>query len=161
MARYYPEMPWGIEDIMKALPHRYPFLLVDRVMKIDQAGVGDNREGSEIVAEKCVTINEPFFPGHFPIKPIMPGVLIIEALAQTSALLCYKPIPEGFSHWDFFIAGVQDAKFRKPVVPGDRLELHSKVIRDRPSLNIFETWAVVDGQTVTEAKLMAKMVAVR
>ena len=160
MARYLKELPWDIETIISLLPHRYPFLLVDRVDKIIQRGTDEKRDDSEIFATKCVTFNEPFFTGHFPQKPIMPGVLIIEALAQACALLSQRPVPAGAHHWDFFIAGISDAKFRKPVVPGDRLELHGKVTRDRLSLHVFEAEARVEGTIVAQAQIMAKMIPV-
>jgi 3-hydroxyacyl-[acyl-carrier-protein] dehydratase len=158
MNRHYKEPPWDIQDILQLLPHRYPFLLVDRVTKINRLGTDDNRENSEIFATKNVTINEPFFPGHFPHRPIMPGVLILEAMAQACALLGGRKIPEGAKSWDVYIAGVNDTKFRKPVVPGDQIELYGKLTRDRKSLLIFEAEARVDGQVVAQAQILAKMV---
>ncbi len=160
MAQFARETPWDIDFILSVIPHRFPFLLVDRVVKLHSPTTDDDRTGSEIVAIKNVTINEPFFPGHFPKRPIMPGVLIVEAMAQAAALLCIRPIPPGAERWDFYIVGIKEGKFRRPVVPGDRLELHAKCLRDKPSLNVFHTQALVDGQVVAEAEIMAKMIAV-
>lgn len=93
MSRYKSEPPWKIEEILEILPHRYPFLLVDRVVRVNETGTDENREGSEIWGLKNVTMNEPFFTGHFPGRPIMPGVLVIEALAQICAILSARPVP--------------------------------------------------------------------
>jgi 3-hydroxyacyl-[acyl-carrier-protein] dehydratase len=155
------DAPWDIDYIRSVLPHRYPFLLVDRVTKIVYpSGKPENdRTGTELFALKNVTSNEPFFPGHFPNRAIMPGVLILEAMAQACALSCIRPIPAGAKGWDFYIVGAKEAKFRKPVIPGDQLELHSKCLRDRPSLTFFEAVGRVDGQVVAEATILAKMVA--
>ncbi len=161
MASFPKEAPWDVDYIRSVLPHRYPFLLVDRVTKINYpAGTaGQDRTGTELVAIKNVTSNEPFFPGHFPHRAIMPGVLILEALAQACALSCIREVPEGAGRWDFYIVGAKEAKFRKPVVPGDQLSLEVKCLRDRPSLTFFEAVAKVDGQVVAEATIQAKMVA--
>jgi len=160
MARYKKEPPWDIEYIVEVLPHRFPFLLVDRVTKIIQQGTDDNRENSEIFAIKNVTFNEPFFPGHFPARPIMPGVLILEAMAQACALMCARATPKEAKRWDFYIVGVNEAKFRRPVVPGDQIELYGKVLRDRKSMLVFEAEARVEGQVAAQAQIMAKMVLV-
>ncbi len=158
MARYSKDTPWDVEYIRSLLPHRYPFLLVDRVTKIVERGTDADRTESELFAYKNVTANEPFFNGHFPERPIMPGVLITEAMAQACALMCVRPLPANAKRWDFYIVGIKEAKFRKPVVPGDQLELYAKVLRDRPSLNVFHAEARVDGQVVAEAEILAKMV---
>ena len=160
MSRYGSKPPWNIEEILKVLPHRYPFLLVDRVLRINEVGTDENREGSEIWGIKNVTMNEPFFTGHFPTRPIMPGVLVIEALAQVCAIMSGRPVPPGYTRWDFYIAGIKEAKFRRPVGPGDVLELYGKVTRDKMSLHIFEAEARVEGQVVAQAQIMAKMVPV-
>jgi 3-hydroxyacyl-[acyl-carrier-protein] dehydratase len=160
MARYAKETPWDIDYIRSVLPHRYPFLLIDRVKSLVQAGTDDNREGTEIFGVKNVTANEAFFQGHFPQRPIMPGVLIIEALAQACALICTRPLPPGTTRWDVYIVGIKEAKFRRPVVPGDQLELYGKILRDRPSLNLFHAEARVDGQIAAECEIQAKMIAV-
>lgn len=146
-----------IQDILKMLPHRYPFLLVDRVVEVVKSD-GPNGAGSRIKAIKNVTFNEPFFTGHFPDNPIMPGVLIIEALAQTAALLAYKPHPENKQFWTFLIAGVDKARFRRPVVPGDQLTLVSTCLKDRGSIVVFKCEAYVGEELATEAEIMAKMV---
>ncbi|NJD91701.1 MAG: 3-hydroxyacyl-ACP dehydratase FabZ, partial [Geobacter sp.] len=103
-----------INEIMSILPHRYPFLLVDRIVEME--------EGKKIVGLKNVTMNEPFFPGHFPGHPVMPGVLIIEAMAQVAAILAYKSVPENQGKVTYFV-GIDNTKFRKPVMPGDQLKL--------------------------------------
>ncbi len=151
--------PWNIEDILSILPHRYPFLLVDKVLEIS-GGDATSRVGRYIRAVKNVTANEQFFPGHFPGKPIMPGVLIIEAMAQACALLAAKPVPAGIAQWDFFIVGCDSARFRKPVVPGDSLELVCAITRERQKLFSFTCEAKVDGQVATNAEIMATMVPV-
>ncbi len=136
-----------IKSILKALPHRFPILLVDRVKEIVP--------GERLVALKNVSINEPFFPGHFPHHPVMPGVLILEALAQASAILCFhsmedKPDPDAI----YYFVGIDGARFKKPVVPGDQLELVVQVIRSSRGIWKVDAKAFVDGQVVTEAELM-------
>jgi 3-hydroxyacyl-[acyl-carrier-protein] dehydratase len=116
-----------------------------------------SRAGQKIVAIKNVTFNEPFFPGHFPGLPVMPGVLQIEAMAQAACLAYYR---RGDPEMDFFIASADNAKFRKPVVPGDVLELHAEILRDRGSMLTIRTEAKVNGSVVSEADILAK-VAVR
>lgn len=141
-------------DIMKLMPHRFPFLLVDKVVMRELGPHATNRTGSKITALKNVTFNEPFFPGHFPDLPIMPGVLQIEAMAQ-SACLAY--LRDGDPEVDFFIASIQEAKFRRPVVPGDQLMLHAEIIKDRGSMLQVRTEARVDGQIAAEAVILAKV----
>lgn len=140
-------------DILNLLPHRYPFLLVDKVVSLEQPS-GPNRVGSKIVCIKNVTMNEPFFQGHFPGLPIMPGVLQIEALAQAACLAFVKKEDPQFN---FFIAGISQAKFRRQVVPGDQLVLSAEVTRDRGSILLVSCVARVDGQVASEAELMAKV----
>lgn len=135
-----------VNDIMKLLPHRYPFLLVDRVTEIDP--------GKKIVGLKNVTMNEPFFPGHFPGHPVMPGVLIVEAMAQTAALLVYSSSEENKGKITYFV-GIDNTKFRKPVVPGDQLTLELEVIGCRRGIYTFAGKAYVDGKLVTESELRA------
>lgn len=145
-----------IDQIQGLLPHRYPFLLVDRVLEIHKIE-NETNLGSYIRAVKNVTMNEEFFQGHFPGHPVMPGVLIVEALAQASALLCAgKPHPSG-GKWTFYILGVDQAKFRKPVTPGDVVELKSTITRDRKTTFVFKCEAFVQGGLVAEAEIMAKM----
>mgnify|MGYP001078534132 CR=1 FL=1 len=146
---------YDYKDILNILPHRYPFLLVDRVIEIkrsgDASGVGDF-----IHAQKNVTFNEPFFEGHFPEFPIMPGVLIVEAMAQASGLLAHRPHPKG-GKWNYFMVGVDECRFRRPVVPGDILELKCECKRVRSSLFSFHCEAWVNGELKAEAQVMAQM----
>lgn len=138
-----------IYEIMKVLPHRYPMLLVDRIIEIDA--------GKRIVGLKNVTANEQFFQGHFPGAPVMPGVLIIEAMAQCAAVLFLRDIPERDSKL-FLFGGVDRARFRKPVFPGDQLRLECEVIQRRASTVKLRCTASVDGSVVAEAGLLSVMV---
>jgi 3-hydroxyacyl-[acyl-carrier-protein] dehydratase len=139
-----------IARLMKLLPHRYPFLLVDRMF---------NMNGDEsAVGLKNVTINEPFFQGHFPDFPVMPGVLIIEGLAQTAGALCVHSLGESYKPQLVYFMGIDRAKFRKPVVPGDQLFYHVKKIRSRGRAWRFAGDAKVNGQTVAEAEVSAMIV---
>jgi len=136
-----------IHQILEHLPHRYPFLLVDRVLECIP--------GERILALKNVTINEPFFPGHFPHHPVMPGVLILEALAQTAAILSFQTMgvkPDDKSV--YYFAGIDGARFKKPVSPGDQLMLSASIQANRRGLWKFSVQAMVDGQVATEAELM-------
>ena len=144
-----PSPIMDVRDIERMLPHRYPFLLVDRVVSV---------EGQRIVGIKCVTMNEPFFNGHFPGQPVMPGVLILEALAQASALLVLRNTPEAerASKVIYFMA-IDAARFRRPVVPGDRLELHCEILRIKGSVMKAKGEARVDGQVVAEGEFMAML----
>ena len=133
--------------IMQRLPHRYPFLLIDRIVRFVP--------GEEIVALKNVTMNEPFFQGHFPAKPVMPGVLIIEALAQAGGILAAEIRgPEKQGEIIYFM-GMDAVRFRKPVVPGDQLMLEARVLKMRSRVAKMSGRALVDGQLVAEAELMA------
>lgn len=133
--------------IMQRLPHRYPFLLIDRIVRFVP--------GEEIVALKNVTMNEPFFQGHFPAKPVMPGVLIIEALAQAGGILAAEIRgPEKQGDIIYFM-GMDAVRFRKPVVPGDQLMLEARVLKMRSRVAKMAGRALVDGQLVAEAELMA------
>ncbi len=142
------------KDILEILPHRFPFLLVDKVMSWEPGANPPSRVGQKIVAIKNVTFNEPFFPGHFPGLPIMPGVLQIEAMAQAACLAYHRKDDPAM---DFFIATVEDGKFRRPVVPGDTLELHAEVLKDRGQMTQIKCMAKVDGQVATEALILAKV----
>jgi len=135
-----------VNAIMKLLPHRYPFLLVDRVLEIDP--------GKKIVGLKNVTMNEPFFPGHFPGHPVMPGVLIVEAMAQVAAILVYSSSEDNKDKITYFV-GIDNTKFRKPVVPGDQLRLELEVMGCRRGIYTFSGKAYVDGKLVTESELRA------
>ena len=136
----------SIDDIRATLPHRYPFLLVDRIRELEI----DRR----IVGIKNVTINEPFFQGHFPDRPIMPGVLILEAMAQVGGVLAMKSVPtEGRPV--VYLTGVDGAKFRKPVVPGDQLRFEIEVLKKRPPFWKMQAKAYVDSDLVCEAEMTA------
>lgn len=138
-----------VNAIQKILPHRYPFLLVD--------AIEDMELQKWIVGIKNVTINEYFFQGHFPGKPIMPGVLIIESMAQTGGLLLLQEVPDREKKLLYFVA-IDNARFRRPVVPGDRLRVEVKVIAFRGDFCKLEGRASVDGELAAEATLMCKMV---
>ena len=137
-----------IADVMALLPHRYPFLLVDQVVDIDG--------NDSAIGIKNVTINEPFFQGHFPGKPVMPGVLIIEAMAQTAGVICIRSV--GSIPSLVYFMTIDSAKFRQPGVPGDRLELHVRKTRQRGSIYKYECTAEVGGVKVAEAEISAMMV---
>ena len=136
-----------IQDIMEMLPHRYPFLLVDRVLEL----IPDDK----IVALKNVTINEPFFQGHFPGKPVMPGVLIIEALAQAGGILAYMTAPPEKRNRLIYFMGMDKVRFRKVVLPGDQIIFEAKILKFRSKVAKMSGTATVDGQLVAEAELMA------
>jgi beta-hydroxyacyl-ACP dehydratase FabZ len=148
------ETVFSCQEILNILPHRFPFLLVDKVISWTAGPDPKNRSGQKIVAIKNVTFNEPFFPGHFPGLPVMPGVLQVEAMAQAACLAYYR---RGDPEMDFFIAACDNAKFRKPVVPGDVLELHAEIVRDRGSMLTIRTEAKVNGSVVSEADILAKV----
>ncbi len=135
-----------IHAIRATLPHRYPMLLVDRVLELEP--------GVRIRALKNVTINEPFFPGHFPNAPVMPGVLIIEALAQACALLAYRSDPASAGKL-FLFAGIDEARFKRQVIPGDALVLEATFDKGMRDVSKYTVRATVDGQLACEAKLMA------
>ena len=143
----------NIDQILKILPHQYPFVLVDRVLKIEH-GPTSGRVGRKIKALKNVTINEPHFTGHFPGKPIMPGVLILEALAQAGALACFMPEDPLRS---VAIARIGESRIRRPVIPGDQLLLEAEVIKERSHMIEIVCKASVDGQLVTEVKVLASV----
>lgn len=136
-----------IREIMKIMPHRYPFLLIDRIERLES--------GREIVGLKNVTINEPFFTGHFPGNPIMPGVLIIEAMAQVGGVLAFNSSPEEWSGSLVYFMGIDKVRFRKPVVPGDQLRLHLTMIRQKQKIFKMRGEAFVGDALVAEAELMA------
>ncbi len=139
-----------IHKILKKLPHRYPFLLVDRVLEFEK----DVR----IKALKNVTINEPFFIGHFPGRPVMPGVLTLEALAQTAALLSFESAgQEPGDNTVVYFVGIDGARFKRPVEPGDQLILEATNDRSRGGINKYKTRASVGNETVVEAELMCTM----
>ncbi|CAA6603099.1 MAG: 3-hydroxyacyl-ACP dehydratase FabZ [Alphaproteobacteria bacterium] len=139
-----------INRIVQMIPHRYPFLLVDRVLDVvpDESAVG----------LKNVTMNEPFFQGHFPSRPIMPGVLIIECMAQTAAVLVVETLGPNSEGKLVYFMSVEEARFRKPVVPGDQLKIHVKKERSRGNVWKFTAQAKVDGQVMAEATYTAMIV---
>ena len=135
-----------IHQILKQLPHRYPFLMVDRVLDIDK--------GKTIKALKNVTINEPFFEGHFPHRPVMPGVLMLEALAQAAALLAFDALGTGPSEdLVYYFAGIDNARFKRPVEPGDQLMLDVEMVRMKAGIFKFNGTASVDGTLAVQAEL--------
>ena len=136
-----------VREIMKNLPHRYPFLLVDRILELEP--------GKKVVGLKNVTMNEPYFQGHFPGTPIMPGVLIIEAMAQAGGVLAIKSLPQGSEGALMYFMGLEQVKFRRQVVPGDQLILELEILKQRPKIMKFSGTAKVDGQLAAEAQLMA------
>ena len=139
-----------IQHILRKLPHRYPFLLVDRVLEIEK--------GVRIKALKNVTINEPFFPGHFPARPVMPGVLMLEALAQAAALLSFESLDEDPGEdVVVYFAGIDNARFKRPVGPGDQLILEASIDRQKSGIYRYKTRATVDGNIAVEADLMCTM----
>ncbi|MDR0996813.1 MAG: 3-hydroxyacyl-ACP dehydratase FabZ [Zoogloeaceae bacterium] len=136
-----------IHEILAHLPHRYPFLLVDRVLELEA--------GKSIHAYKNITINEPFFTGHFPHHPVLPGVLIMEALAQAAGILAFRTMGEKPTDDSvFYFVGIDEARFKKPVMPGDQLHLHVEIIRQMRGIWKFAAVAKVDGAVVAEAQLM-------
>jgi 3-hydroxyacyl-[acyl-carrier-protein] dehydratase len=133
-----------VNEIMKYLPHRYPFLLVDRIV--------DLKPGEKALGVKNVTINEPFFQGHFPGQPIMPGVLVIEAMAQVAGVTAFSSGMEGKS---VYFMSIDNAKFRRPIVPGDQVMMEIKVLKQRGNVWKFSGIATVDGKQVAEAEFAA------
>ena len=136
-----------VKEIMQILPHRYPFLLVDRIESL--------KEGEEAVGIKNVSINEPFFVGHFPGNPIMPGVLIIEAMAQVGGVLAFHSSPKEWAGSLVYFMGIDKVRFRKPVVPGDQLRLKLTTIRQKQKVFKMRGEAYVNDTLVAEAELMA------
>jgi 3-hydroxyacyl-[acyl-carrier-protein] dehydratase len=135
-----------IQKVLSLLPHRYPFLMVDRIINVD----GDN----SAIGIKNVTVNEPFFAGHFPGMPIMPGVLLIEGMAQTAGAICIAARGDQRPQVVYFMT-IDEAKFRKPVIPGDTIEYHVKKVRNRGNIWKFSAEAMVGGTKVAEATISA------
>jgi beta-hydroxyacyl-ACP dehydratase FabZ len=143
----------GIQEIFDILPHRYPFLLVDRILEMEM--------GKRVVGIKNVTINEPFFQGHFPGHPIMPGVLLLEAMAQTGGVLAMRSAEaegQDIKSKVIYFMTIDKVKFRKPVLPGDQVRFELDLIKSRSNIRGFKAQASVDGTVVAEAELMAMIV---
>ena len=139
-----------ISWVLRYLPHRFPFLLIDRVRELEP--------GKRIIALKNVTINEPFFPGHFPNKPIFPGVLILEAMAQAAALLSFASMEtDPGEDTVVYFAGIDGARFKRPVEPGDQLVIEAKILRAKAGIYKYSAQARVDGELAAEAELMCTM----
>jgi len=138
-----------VREIMKLLPHRYPFLLVDRIEKLVA--------GQEVVGLKNVTMNEPFFIGHFPGSPIMPGVLIVEAMAQVGGVLAYLSGPKELAGSPVYFVGIDKVRFRKPVVPGDQLRMHLTMMRHKGRIVKMRGEAYVGETLVAEGEFMAAL----
>ncbi len=140
---------YGITDIMKLLPHRYPFLLVDRIVELEPQ--------KRIVGLKNVTINEQFFQGHFPGAPVMPGVLILEAMAQVAGVMIYRDLPDKDKKLIYF-TGIENARFRRPVVPGDQLRIEIEVLNRRNNFGKMQGRTTVEGKLVADAVVLFAIV---
>ena len=136
-----------ILEILKLLPHRYPFVMVDKITRIVP--------GTEITGIKNVTINEPYFQGHFPERPVMPGVMILEGMAQVGGVLGYHTLPEMIGTKLLYFAGINNARFRRPVNPGDQLVFELKLLKIKRGIMVMDGKAFVDDQLATQAELMA------
>lgn len=136
-----------IIEILKLLPHRYPFVMVDRITSMDL--------GKNIVGIKNVTINEPFFQGHFPERPVMPGVLILEGMAQVGGIMAFYSYPENIGKKLLYFAGIDKARFRKVVVPGDQVVMKLELLKQKRGIMVMAGKAYVDDKLVAEAELMA------
>ncbi len=144
----------NIHEILDHLPHRYPFVLIDRVISMEL--------GKEITALKNVSVNEPFFPGHFPYHPVMPGVLIVEAMAQAAAILSFKTMDIKPSNDSvYYFAGIDSARFKKPVSPGDQIILNVKIDRILKGIWKYTGVATVDGAVVAEASMMCILKSIK
>lgn len=139
-----------INTILKHLPHRYPMLMIDRVLECVP--------GERIVALKNVSINEPYFPGHYPHQPVMPGVLIIETMAQAAAILAFKTLNDRSNdNTVYYFVGIEGARFKKPVLPGDQLKVEASIVYHKRGMWRFKAQAMVEGQLVSEAELMCTL----
>jgi 3-hydroxyacyl-[acyl-carrier-protein] dehydratase len=146
-----------INQVLKVLPHRYPFVLIDRMLEFHE-GSGPGRVGRKVKALKNVTYNEPYFPGHFPHRPVMPGVLILEAMAQASIFAVYI---EGGPALDVAIARISEIRFHKPVVPGDQLILDVEILKDRGQMVLMKLRSSVNGETIAETEMLASITSVK
>lgn len=140
-------MDMDIQEILQHLPHRYPFLMIDRVTAFTA--------GESLTGYKNVTYNEPFFAGHFPERPVMPGVLILEAMAQATGLLAFRTVERGAKRESlYFLVGIDKARFKRPVEPGDQLILSAKLLRARRGIWVFDCQSSVAGKVVATAEIM-------
>lgn len=144
----------NINEIQKRIPHRFPFLLIDRVLDFQYGTDPERFLGRKIVARKNVTMNEPYFTGHFPDNPVMPGVLQVEAMAQAGAIACAPAEGEAI---EVLIAKIMDAKFKKPVTPGDCLEIHAEISKEKRGILQVDCKMFCDSQLVSEVSVMAKV----
>ena len=144
-----PKPPFSIEDILKIVPQRYPFILIDRILNYEP--------GNRLTAIKNVTINEYYFQGHFPNQPVMPGMLILEAMAQAGAFLVLNTIDDPLKK-NMFFTGVSDSKFRTPVIPGDQLRLEMKLVKIKLMAVRLQGEAYVEDKLVAQARIMANIV---
>ena len=142
-----PQLPLTLEDIQNILPHRYPFLLVDRIVALEP--------GKRIVGLKNISINEPFFQGHFPGRPIMPGVLIVESLAQVGGILALLSTPENMGNPSIYLMSLDKVRFRQPVIPGDQLRLEVETLRGGKKFWKMQGKAFVEDALVMEGEMMA------
>ena len=163
-----PSYTLGMREIQRFLPHRSPFLLVDRILEIHPVGnqdsvTSEDKIGTRVVAVKNVSFNEPYFPGHFPGLPLVPGVLMIESMAQVASFSIYpalcKDIDRLAREFQCILVGVNSARFRKPVVPGDVMKIETVVSKGRGKLWVFDCEATVEGKTVASAEIMANLIS--
>lgn len=143
-----------VNEIQERIPHRFPFLLIDRVISFEYGEDPKRMLGRKVICRKNVTMNEPYFMGHFPDNPVMPGVLQVEAMAQAGALAC---VPEADDRIDVLIAKISEAKFKLPVTPGDVLEIHAEILKEKSSILTVDCKAYVDSKLVAETQVMAKI----
>ena len=144
----------NILEIQKRIPHRFPFLLIDRVDSFEHGPDPQKFAGRKIVCTKNVTMNEPYFQGHFPNNPVMPGVLQVESMAQAGAIAC---VPNEEDKMDVLIAKISEAKFRRPVVPGDTLKVHAEILSEKRGLLWVRCEMKCEGQVVSQVQVMAKI----
>mgnify|MGYP001293641835 FL=1 len=149
MNQFANQIKFNINDIIKILPHRYPFILIDKIEILEK--------GKSLIALKNTTINEPFFQGHFPGQPLMPGVLSLEMMAQAGSFLMLSEIDDPLS-MNMFFSGVDSARFKKPIVPGDQLKIHMELVRKKLNLCKFHGQCMVNDTLVAEASFSANLV---
>jgi 3-hydroxyacyl-[acyl-carrier-protein] dehydratase len=148
------ESVMGVQEVMEFMPHRFPFLFIDKVLEVHEGPNPPSRLGRKAVAIKNVSINEQFFQGHFPGRPVMPGVLLVEAMAQAGCVAFHRKSDPDIS---VAIASIREARFRRPVVPGDILRLSAEVVKDRGQMIVIQCQTHVDGQLVAEAEILASI----